>query len=142
MNRLLRIVLLLVGQRALAPLTAEPALVDPIGAVIVTPGTGTNLDQIRLWTFASCPAQGMIITDYPTAHGFDLRIGPIIRDHATKNHTTLTSRYHIIVYRIDHFYLQIMVSSPARRNSPFPQPMRLSEHRSRSDRSPAAGPGA
>jgi hypothetical protein len=44
----------------------------------------------------------MLITDCPSAHGFDLRIGLIMRDYATKNRTTLTSRYDIIVCRIDN----------------------------------------
>jgi len=101
MNRLLRIVLLLVALWVLAPLTVGPALADPIGGVIVTPGTGNNLGQCDCGPSRVTRRRRMLITDYPTAHGFDLRIGLIMRDYATKNRTTLTSRYDIIVCRID-----------------------------------------
>lgn len=127
MNRLLRFVLILVAPWVLAPVTAGPALADPIGGVIVIPGTGTNLDEIRLRTSAGCPAQanayyasmrghgfapdGQIVTANTKAglshsHGFDVWVGLIMRDYATKNRTTLTGRYDITVYCIDHITLR------------------------------------
>ncbi len=125
--------------------------------MIVLPGTGTNLDEIRLRTSAGCPAQansycakmrghdfppdGQIVTVNTKAglshsHGFDVWVGLIMRDYANKNRGTLTGRYDITVYCIDHITRQSYGESPVRWNSPVPRPMRQSERPSRSDRRP------
>lgn len=107
--------------------TPAPALADPIGGVIIIPGTGTNLDPMRLRTSAGCPAQanafyatmrgldfppdGQIITS-PTkaglSHsiGFDVYVALIMRDYAVKNRTTLGGRYDITVYCINRLTQQ------------------------------------
>lgn len=122
MNRLPRIFLLLtVALGVLAPVTAEPALADPIGGVIIIPGTGSNLDPIRLRTSTGCPTQanayyatmrghgfpvdGQIITSNIEAGishtaGFDVYVALVMRDYADKNHTTLAGRYDLTVYCI------------------------------------------
>jgi hypothetical protein len=122
MNRLPRIfILLTVVLGVLAPVTAEPALADPIGGVTIIPGTGSNLDPIRLRTLTGCPVQanayyatmrghgfttdGQIITSNIEAGishtaGFDVYVALVMRDYADKNHTTLAGRYNLTVYCI------------------------------------------
>ena len=122
MNRMPRIFLLLtVALGVLAPVTAEPALADSIGGVLIIPGTGSNLDPIRLRTSTGCPAQanayyatmrghgfpadGQIITsniEVGMSHtaGFDVYVALVMRDYADKNHTTLAGRYDLTVYCI------------------------------------------
>jgi hypothetical protein len=99
-----------------------PAQADPIGGVIVIPGTGTNLDPMRLRTSAGCPAQanayyasmrghglspdGQIITapiqaGLSHSSGFDVYVALVMRDYANNNNTTLAGRYDITVYCID-----------------------------------------
>jgi hypothetical protein len=106
----------------LVPLASAPALADPIGGVIVIPGTGTELDPIRLRTSAGCPAQadayyasmrghgfppdGQIITapiqaGLSHSSGFDVYVALVMRDYADNNHTALVGRYDITVYCID-----------------------------------------
>jgi hypothetical protein len=46
-----------VTRGALVPVVPGPARADPIGGVIVIPGTGTDLTAMRLRTSAGCPAQ-------------------------------------------------------------------------------------
>src|ERR1041385_4151113 len=101
MNRLLRIVLLLVALWVLAPLTVGPALADPIGGVIVTPGTGNNLGQMRLRTFASYPAQENAY--YGLSHGPRLRFAD--RAHHAElcdqksHHADQSLRHHSVPHR-------------------------------------------
>jgi hypothetical protein len=108
---------------ALLIMTAPPALADPIGGVIVIPGNGTNLDPIRLRTSAGCPAQadayyatmrghgfspnGQIVTSNTQAGlshkiGFDVYVALVMQDYANANRTTLTGRYDVTVYCINH----------------------------------------
>jgi hypothetical protein len=128
MNRLFRVaVLVTVALGVLVPVAPAPALADPIGGVIVVPGTGTDLDPIRLRTSAGCPAQanayyakmrghefpsdGQIITAVTKAGlshtiGFDVYVALIMRDYADKSRTTLTGRYDITVYCINRLTLE------------------------------------
>jgi hypothetical protein len=128
MNRLSRVaVLLVVAMGVLVPLAPGPAHADPIGGVIVIPGTGSDLDPLRLRTSAGCPAKanayyakmrgpgfppdGQIITtntDAGMSHsiGFDVYVGLIMRDYATDNHITLGGRYDITVYCANHVTLK------------------------------------
>jgi hypothetical protein len=128
MNRLSRIVILLsVALGVLVLVTAPPAQADPIGGVIIIPGTGTDLDPMRLRTSAGCPAQanayyakmrghgfppdGQITTSITKAglshsNGFDVYVALIMRDYADKNRTTLTGRYDITVYCINRLTLE------------------------------------
>ena len=106
----------------LVPLAPAPALAEPIGGVIVIPGTGTELDPIWLRTSAGCPAQadayyasmrghgfppdGQIITapiqaGLSHSNGFDVYVALVMRDYANNNHTALVGRYDITVYCID-----------------------------------------
>jgi hypothetical protein len=123
MNRLSRIVLLLaVVLGAVILMTAPPALANPIGGVIIIPGTGTDLDPIRLRTSAGCPTQtsayyatmrghglppdGQIITSPIKAGlshsiGFDVYMALTMHDYADENHTALTGRYDITIYCIN-----------------------------------------
>ncbi|MBV9032602.1 MAG: hypothetical protein JO364_20340 [Pseudonocardiales bacterium] len=123
MNRLFRVVLLLaVALGVLVAVTAAPAQADPTGGVTVIPGTGTDLDPIRLRTSAGCPApagayyatmrgnglppDGQVITapiQAGMSHsiGFDVYVALVMRDYAHQNHTTLAGRYDITVYCID-----------------------------------------
>jgi hypothetical protein len=70
MNRLLRFVLLLVTLWMLVPVTAGPALADPIGGMIVIPSTGTNLEESRLRTSAGLPAQANAYYGAMRGHNF------------------------------------------------------------------------
>jgi hypothetical protein len=128
MNRLSRGVLVLTAALGvLVPVTAAPAQADPIGGVIVIPGTGTDLDPIRLRTSAGCPMQadafyarmrghdfpsdGQIITANTKAGlshsiGFDVYVGLVMRDYADKNRTTLAGRYDITIYCINRLTLE------------------------------------
>lgn len=123
MKRLSRVVLLFsmtLGVLAVAPALA---LADPIGGVIVIPGSGTNLDPLRLRTSAGCPIQatayysimrghgfppdGQTITSNTQAGlshktGFDVYVALVMQDYANANRTTLEGRYDITVYCIDH----------------------------------------
>lgn len=123
MNRLFRVaVLVTVALAALVVVAPAPALADPIGGVIVIPGTGTNLDPLRLRTSAGCPPQatayyatmsgygfppaGQTITSNTEAGlshriGFDVYVALVLQDYANANHTTLTGRYDITVYCIN-----------------------------------------
>jgi hypothetical protein len=125
MNRLSRIaVLLAVALGLLVPLTPASAQADPIGGIIVIPGSGTDLTAIRLRTTAGCPAKadayyatmkghgfppdGQIVTSNISAglshsFGFDVYVAQIMRDFAAQNHTTLSGRYDITVLCIDSF---------------------------------------
>jgi hypothetical protein len=124
MNRLSNLaVALAVALGTLLITVPPPALADPIGGVIVIPGTGTNLDPIRLRTSAGCPSQadayyatmhghgfppdGQIVTSNTEAGlshriGFDVYVALAMQDYANANRTTLTGRYDITVYCINH----------------------------------------
>lgn len=123
MTRLSRIVVLFAVVLELqVPLTAAPAIADPIGGVIVIPGAGTDLDAIRLRTSAGCPEkatayyarmrgrglppEGQIITANTKAgmshsSGFDVYVALIMRDYAKRYNATLSGRYDITVYCIN-----------------------------------------
>lgn len=128
MNRLSRFALLMtVVWGMLIPVVPLPALADPIGGVLVIPGTGTDLDPLRLRTSTGCPAKanayyarmhgrdfpsdGQIITS-PTkaglSHsiGFDVYVGLVMREYANENRTTLGGRYDITVYCVDRLTLE------------------------------------
>ncbi|MGH3781235.1 MAG: hypothetical protein ACRDRO_11590 [Pseudonocardiaceae bacterium] len=120
MNRLSRVAfLVMVALGVLVPVVPAPALAAPIGGVIIIPGTGTNLDPLRLRTSIGCPAQatayyatmhghgfppdGQIITSSIGAGlshriGFDVYPALVMQDYADENRTTLTGRYDITVY--------------------------------------------
>jgi hypothetical protein len=124
MNRLFRVaVLFTVALGMLVPVVPAPALADPIGGLIIIPGTGTHLDPIRLRTSTGCPTQatayyatmrgngfppdGQIVTSNTEAGlsnsiGFDVYVALVIRDYAEKNRTTLAGRYDITVYCINY----------------------------------------
>lgn len=127
MNRLSRAAGLVTIALGMPVLLAPPALADPIGGVIVIPGTGTYLDPLRLRTSTGCPSQasayyatmrghgfppdGQIITTNTEAGlshsiGFDVYVALIMRDYADKNHSTLAGRYDITVYCTDHLGLE------------------------------------
>ena len=128
MNRLSRCALLFtVTLGVLAAVAPVPALADPIGGVTVIPGSGTNLDPIRLRTSAGCPMQatayyatmrghgfpvdGQVIasnTEAGLSHqiGFDVYVAQVMQDYANANRTTLTGRYDITVYCINHVTLK------------------------------------
>ncbi len=128
MNRLARVaVLVTVALGVLVPMAAAPALADSIGGVIVIPGTGSDIDPLRLRTSAGCPAQanafyarmrghdfpadGQIITANTKAGlshsiGFDVYVALVMRDYADKNRTTLGGRYDITVYCINRLTLE------------------------------------
>lgn len=128
MNRLSRVAALVtVALGGLVPVAPAPALADPIGGVIIIPGTGTHLDPIRLRTSTGCPTQasayyatmhghgfppdGQVITSTIEAGlshsiGFDVYVALVMRDYAEKNHTTLAGRYDITVYCVDGFTLE------------------------------------
>jgi hypothetical protein len=128
MNRLSRVaVLVAVVLGVLVPMAPAPALADPIGGVIIIPGTGTDVDPIRLRTSAGCPAQanafyarmrghdfpadGQIITANTKAGlshsiGFDVYVALIMRDYADRNRATLAGRYDITVYCINRLTLE------------------------------------
>ncbi len=127
MNRLSRVALLLsVALCMLMPVGPPYALADPIGGLIVIPGLGSDLTPIRVHTSAGCPANsnayeakmkgrgfppaGQVVTANTKAGlshsvGFDAYFLLIMRDFATRNHTTLGGRYDITVYCIDAFTL-------------------------------------
>ncbi|MGH3846790.1 MAG: hypothetical protein ACRDS0_36015 [Pseudonocardiaceae bacterium] len=107
---------------ALTPVVSAPAVADPIGGVIIIPGTGDELSPIRMRTSSGCPTKatkyyatmrgqgfppdGQIITSdtaagISTSAGFDVYFERIMRDYAADNHTTLAGRYDITVYCID-----------------------------------------
>jgi hypothetical protein len=128
MNRLSRVaVLLSVAVGLLTSLAPALALADPIGGVLVIPGSGSDLDPIRLRTSAGCPSKatayyakmrghglppdGQVITANTRAGmsyraGFDVYVALIMRDYATDNHTTLGGRYDITVYCVNRLTLQ------------------------------------
>lgn len=128
MNRLSRFALVFtVTLGVLAAVAPVAALADPIGGVIVIPGSGTNLDPIRLRTSAGCPtpatayyatmrghgfpADGQVIasnTEAGLSHkmGFDVYVAQVIQDYANANHATLAGRYDITVYCINHVTLK------------------------------------
>jgi hypothetical protein len=128
MNRLSRVVLVLtVALGALVSVHATPARADPIGGVIVIPGTGTDLAPLRLRTSAGCPKQadayyakmrgrdfppdGQIVTSNTKAGlshsiGFDVYVGLVMQEYADKSRTTLGGRYDITVYCIDRLTLE------------------------------------
>lgn len=120
-------VLLSVGLGALPPVVPASALADPIGGLIVIPGSGSDLSAIRVRTSAGCPAKadayeakvkgrgfppvGQVVTSNTTASlshsfGFDAYFLLIMRDYATRNHTTLGGRYNVTVFCIDSFTLK------------------------------------
>lgn len=124
MNLLSRVVLLFsMTLGVLLAVAPALALADPIGGVIVIPGSGTNLDPLRLRTSAGCPMQatayysmmrghgfppdGQTITSNTQAglshkSGFDVYVALAMQDYANANRTTLEGRYDITVYCIDH----------------------------------------
>lgn len=128
MNRLSRVLLLLtVALGVLAPVIAAPAQADPSGGVIVIPGSGTDLDPIRLRTSTGCPPQadgyyarmhghgflpgGQVITANTRAGlsqsvGFDVYVALVMADYAKENRTTLTGRYDITVSCINRLTLE------------------------------------
>jgi hypothetical protein len=128
MNRLLGVtVLSTVVVGTLASAARGIALADPIGGVIIIPGTGSDLSPIRLRTSTGCPTQtrkyhstmrghgfpsgGQIITSTTAAGlsisaGFDVYVEQIMRDYAAQNHTTLAGRYDITVDCTDSLALQ------------------------------------
>ncbi len=128
MNQLSRVaVLLAVALGVLVPPAPASAHADTIGGVIVIPGTGSDLDPLRLRTSAGCPAKanayyakmrgpgfppdGQIITTNTAAGmshsiGFDVYVALIMRDYAMDNHTTLGGRYDITVYCANHVTLK------------------------------------
>jgi hypothetical protein len=130
MNRLSRVAVLVgvaLGVLVLVPVAPAPAQADPIGGLIVIPGTGNDLTAIRLRTSAGCPAKatafyatmrghgfppdGQIITVNTKAgmshsFGFDVYVALIMRDYAKDNHTTLGGRYDITVYCVNRLTLQ------------------------------------
>lgn len=123
MNRLSHIaVLFMAVLGVLIPVAPASAQADPIGGVIVIPGTGTNLDPLRLRTSAGCPQQatayyatmrghgfppdGQTVTSNTEAGisheiGFDVYVALVMQDYANANHTTLAGRYDITVYCIN-----------------------------------------
>jgi len=123
MNRLSRaVILVIVGFGILMSMVPGSAAADAIGGVIVIPGTGTDVDPMRLRTSAGCPAQadafyasmsghglppdGQIITattqaGFSRSIGFDVYVALVMRDYANNNHTTLAGRYDLTVYCID-----------------------------------------
>lgn len=128
MNRLARVaVMLTVTLGVLVPLAPASAGADPIGGVIVIPGSGTDLNEIRVRTAAGCPAkadafyarmkghdfppEGQLVTANTSAgmshsFGFDVYFLLVMRDYAKDNHTTLGGRYEITVYCVDSVTLQ------------------------------------
>lgn len=127
MNRLFRVgVLVAVALGALVLVAPAPASADPIGGVIVIPGSGSDVDPIRLRTSAGCPAQanafyakmrghgfppdGQVVTANSKAglshsFGFDVYVALVMLDYAKDNHTTLGGRYDITVYCVDRLTL-------------------------------------
>lgn len=128
MNRLSRVALVFTAMLGvLSAVAPASALADPIGGVIVIPGSGTNLDPIRLRTSAGCPTQatayyaamrghgfpadGQVIasnTEAGLSHqmGFDVYVALAMQDYANANRTTLAGRYDITVYCINHVTLK------------------------------------
>jgi hypothetical protein len=126
MNRLSRFAVLVTVALGV-PVAPAPALADPIGGVIIIPGTGTDLSPIRLRTSTGCPTQaskyyatmrgrgfppdGQIITSdteagLSTSAGFDVYVARIMRDYAAENRTTLAGRYDITVHCTDSLALE------------------------------------
>lgn len=125
MNRLFRVaVLLAVALGILAPVSADA---DPIGGLVVIPGSGNDLDAIRLRTSAGCPAEadafyatmkgqgfppdGQVVTANTAAgmshfFGFDVYFELVMRDFANDNNTTLGGRYDITVFCVNRLTLQ------------------------------------
>lgn len=120
------IVLFILALGVLVPLIGAPAQADPIGGVIVIPGSGSDLTGIRVRTSAGCPTQanayyatvkgrgfppeGQVVTSNTKASlshsfGFDAYFLLIMRDYASRNNTTLGGRYDITVFCIDSFTL-------------------------------------
>jgi len=128
MNRVFRVAVLFyiaLGMLTLPP--PAPAQADPIGGVIIIPGSGSDLDPIRLRTSAGCPSaanavyakmrghglppDGEIVTANTRAGmshtiGFDIYVALILRDYAMDNHTTLGGRYDIAVYCVNRLTLR------------------------------------
>jgi hypothetical protein len=107
--------------------SAAPAQADPIGGLIVIPGSGSDVSAMRVRTSAGCPAKadgfyatmkgpgfspaGQIVTSNTRAglshsFGFDAYFMLIPRDYAKRNHATLGGRYDITVSCIDSFTMQ------------------------------------
>ncbi|HEX5144160.1 MAG TPA: hypothetical protein VFW21_09845 [Mycobacterium sp.] len=107
--------------------SAAPAQVDPIGGLIVIPGSGSDVSAMRVRTSAGCPAKadgfyatmkgpgfppaGQIVTSNTRAgishsFGFDAYFMLIPRDYAKRNRATLGGRYDITVSCIDSFTMQ------------------------------------
>jgi hypothetical protein len=127
MNRLFRVgILVAVALGVLVMLVPAPASADPIGGVIVIPGSGSDVDPIRLRTSTGCPAQanafyarmrghgfpsdGQVITANTKAglshsFGFDVYVALVMLDYAKDNNTTLGGRYDITVYCVDRLTL-------------------------------------
>ena len=120
-------VLATVALGTLAPVAPARAQADPIGGVIVIPGSGSDLSAIRVRTSAGCPARanayyakvkgksfppdGQVVTSNTKAglshsFGFDAYFLLIMRDYATRNHATLGGRYDITVFCVDSFTLK------------------------------------
>lgn len=103
------------------------AQADPIGGLLIIPGSGNDLTPIRLRTSAGCPAEasayyarmkgqgfppdGLVVTANTAAgmshsFGFDVYLALIMRDFANDNHTTLGGRYDITVFCVHRLTLQ------------------------------------
>lgn len=128
MIRLFRVaVLFAVALGVLAVVAPVPARADPIGGVIVIPGSGSDLVAIRVRTTAGCPAQatgyyarmrgrglppdGQVVTANTAAGlsrsvGFDVYFAQTMKDFAQVNRATLGGRYDITVLCIDSFTTQ------------------------------------
>ncbi|MGH3669878.1 MAG: hypothetical protein ACRDSH_04490 [Pseudonocardiaceae bacterium] len=127
MNRLFRVGILVAAALGLVVVVVPaPASADPIGGVIVIPGSGSDVDPIRLRTSTGCPAQanafyakmrghgfppdGQVVTANTKAglshgFGFDVYVSLVMLDYAKDNHTTLGGRYDITVYCVDRLTL-------------------------------------
>jgi hypothetical protein len=127
MNRLFRLAALLaVALAVLVPVAPPSARADTIGGVIIIPGSGSDLEPIRLRTSAGCPAKataylarmkghgfppdGQIVTantkpGLSHSFGFDVYFAVNMRDFAQLNNSTLSGRYDITVLCIDRLAL-------------------------------------
>lgn len=126
MNRLFRVAVLLMAVAGVL-VSVVPAQADPIGGVIIIPGSGNDLHAIRLRTSAGCPAEadafyatmkgrgfplnGQVVTANTAAglshsFGFDVYFELVMRDFAHDNNTTLGGRYDITVFCVNRLTLQ------------------------------------
>lgn len=106
---------------------APAAWAAPIGGLLIIPGSGTDLDEIRVRTSAGCPPpttayyattrghglppDGQVVTANTAAglsheSGFDAYFLLVMRDYALDNHTTLSGRYDVTVYCVERLTLR------------------------------------